>query len=256
MSDGSHVTPADEARGALHCGASREGLSPAGRAEYDRMLALVMQANPEIGSGTAAAATAFADVMDEERFPAPLSPGCRVRYANPDAGYPGEQKDAAERLTLGEVYVITLTDVGQSKTYLTLAGIEGRYNSVLFNPETEESEASRRTAPMSETEPRTAYRPQRPCPTCGAEPGQPCRILLTGLTTHPHAARREQPRCYAFTRDQLIEAISHLEAYPATAGPGHRVFISAESMADGIIEALEIERRRSFRASLRDSDDG
>ena len=63
------------------------------------------------------------------------------------------------------------------------------------------------------------------------------------------------PESFTFTRDQLTEAISRLEAYPATAGPGHRVFISAESMADGIIEALETERRRSFRASLRDSDD-
>lgn len=44
------VTPTDEARGALHCGASPDLLSPAARAEYDRLLALVMRANPEIGS--------------------------------------------------------------------------------------------------------------------------------------------------------------------------------------------------------------
>jgi hypothetical protein len=45
------ATPADEARGALHCGASRDALSPAARAEYDRLLALVVQENPELGSG-------------------------------------------------------------------------------------------------------------------------------------------------------------------------------------------------------------
>lgn len=46
------------------------------------------------------------------------------------------------------------------------------------------------------------------------------------------------PRRYSFTRDRLIEALTHLEAYPATAGPGQRVFINAESMADAIIRAL------------------
>jgi hypothetical protein len=71
-------------------------------------------------------------------------------------------------------------------------------------------------------------------------------------TTHLNAAHAEAVRRYTFTRPELIEAISHLEAYPATTDPGRRVFISAESMADGIIEALETERRRSFRASLRD----
>jgi hypothetical protein len=46
------------------------------------------------------------------------------------------------------------------------------------------------------------------------------------------------PETWTFTRDQLIDAISHLEAYPATVGPGYRVFLVAESMADAIIEAL------------------
>ncbi len=45
-------------------------------------------------------------------------------------------------------------------------------------------------------------------------------------------------RMYVFTRDQLIEAVSHLEAYPATLKSG-RVVIMAESMADAILEALE-----------------
>ena len=45
-------------------------------------------------------------------------------------------------------------------------------------------------------------------------------------------------RMYVFTRDQLIEAVSRLEAYPAKLKSG-RVVIMAESMANAIIEALE-----------------
>lgn len=43
---------------------------------------------------------------------------------------------------------------------------------------------------------------------------------------------------HSFTRDELIEALTRLEAYPASAGPGQRTFVVAESMADAIIEAL------------------
>ncbi len=45
-------------------------------------------------------------------------------------------------------------------------------------------------------------------------------------------------RVFSFTRPELIDAISRLEAYPATLQSG-RVVISAESMADAIIEGLE-----------------
>ena len=61
---------------------------------------------------------------------------------------------------------------------------------------------------------------------------------------------------YSFTRAQLIDALTRLEAYPATAGPGQRTFVVAESMADAIIEAMETERRRQFRASLRGGSGG
>ena len=47
------------------------------------------------------------------------------------------------------------------------------------------------------------------------------------------------PGVYSFTRDRLVDVLARLEAYPATAGPGQRTFIVAESMADAIIEALE-----------------
>jgi hypothetical protein len=47
------VTPTDEAWWALHCGASRDVLSEAARTEYDRLLAQIMRANPEIGSAGA-----------------------------------------------------------------------------------------------------------------------------------------------------------------------------------------------------------
>lgn len=52
-------------------------------------------------------------------------------------------------------------------------------------------------------------------------------------------AREAGLRFWRFTRPELIEAISRLEAYPVTAGPGQRSFIVADSMADAIIKALE-----------------
>ena len=68
--------------------------------------------------------------------------------------------------------------------------------------------------------------------------------------------KEHAPRVYSFTRDQLIDALTRLEAYLATAGPGQRTFVVAESMADAIIEGLETERRRQFRASLRGGSGG
>lgn len=48
---------------------------------------------------------------------------------------------------------------------------------------------------------------------------------------------------WSFTRDQLVDVISRLEAYPATLESG-RVVIMAESMADAIIEGLGTDRMR------------
>ena len=64
----------------------------------------------------------------------------------------------------------------------------------------------------------------------------------SGFVSRPAAegygrAREAALRFYTFTRPQLIEAISRLEAYPVTAGT--RSFIVADSMADAIIKALE-----------------
>lgn len=69
-------------------------------------------------------------------------------------------------------------------------------------------------------------------------PGEVSRNLpASGLDEEDR--RILEHRLYVFTRPQLIDALTHLEAYPATAGPGQRVFINAESMADAIIGALE-----------------
>ena len=51
------------------------------------------------------------------------------------------------------------------------------------------------------------------------------------------------PETYTFTRDQLIEALTHLEARIPVSGPAAGL-VDAESMADSIIEALETEQRR------------
>ena len=56
---------------------------------------------------------------------------------------------------------------------------------------------------------------------------------------HHGGAAGARPKVYRFTRDQLIDALTRLEAYPATSGDGKRTFIVAGSMADAIIGALE-----------------
>ncbi len=73
------------------------------------------------------------DMPLEVRFAA----GTRVRFAYPDAGYPGEAEDAMKALTPGRVYTIAWADIGQSRTDLNLADRGrnlGRFNSVLFEP--------------------------------------------------------------------------------------------------------------------------
>lgn len=66
-----------------------------------------------------------------------FAPGRRVRFAHPGNGYPGDAEQASRLLTVGEVYVIDWSDIGFSKTRLSLAGIDSHgqgFNSVLFEP--------------------------------------------------------------------------------------------------------------------------
>ena len=68
--------------------------------------------------------------------------GRRVRFAHPDAGYPGEAEEAMKALTPGEVYTIAWADIGQSRTDLNLARDRksvGRFNSVFFEPADDEA---------------------------------------------------------------------------------------------------------------------
>jgi hypothetical protein len=66
----------------------------------------------------------------------------------------------------------------------------------------------------------------------------------------PTPQDRTAPREHTFTRDQLTDALTRLDVRVLISGPAAGL-INAESMADCIIEALETERRRAFRASLR-----
>ena len=66
--------------------------------------------------------------------------------------------------------------------------------------------------------------------------------LLTGcgrLDDRNRDSNREAAR-YSFTRGQLIDALTRLEAHVATSGPMAGKII-AESMADALIEALSGE---------------
>jgi hypothetical protein len=57
-----------------------------------------------------------------------------ARFAHPDAGWPGEGKQAASVLTVGEVYTIRELVVGSSSSYLTFTEVPGQFNSTLFEP--------------------------------------------------------------------------------------------------------------------------
>lgn len=67
---------------------------------------------------------------------------------------------------------------------------------------------------------------------CYPDPGMACGGCRTPVP-EGHGPR------YSFTRDQLTEALTRLEAYPATLPGRDKPVLIAESMADAIIEALE-----------------
>lgn len=88
---------------------------------------------------------------DDEWLEVTWAAGRRVRFAHPDAGYPGEAEDAMKALTPGEVYTIAWADIGQSRTDLNLARDRksvGRFNSVFFEPA--DDEAASTAAPTRE----------------------------------------------------------------------------------------------------------
>lgn len=61
-----------------------------------------------------------------------------ARYAYPDAGYTADSQAAAAVLTLGEVYGIHALEVGQSCSYFRFDGVPGQFNTVLFEPVTDD----------------------------------------------------------------------------------------------------------------------
>ena len=74
---------------------------------------------------------------EDEALEVRWAAGRRVRFAHPDAGYPGEAEEAARTLTPGEVCTIGWADIGQSRTDLNLyrdGKPLGHFNSVLFEP--------------------------------------------------------------------------------------------------------------------------
>jgi hypothetical protein len=98
----------------------------------------------------------------------------------------------------------------------------------------------------------TEYEPER-CPDCH----MPLTMHHDPGCSQPCGACEAAPRRYTFTRDQLIDALRNRKP-PSPLDGTVRVLegdAAFESMADRIIEALETERRRSFRASLRDGGD-
>jgi hypothetical protein len=90
-------------------------------------------------------AEAFEFPGDDELPEVKFAAGTRVRFAHPDAGYPGEADDAMKALVPGMVYTVAWADIGQSRTDLNLAvrgRALGRFNSVLFEPVDDEETRS------------------------------------------------------------------------------------------------------------------
>ena len=88
------------------------------------------------------------EISDDEDEGRPVevifAPGRRVRFAHPGSGYPGDGEQASLLLAVGEVYVIDWSDIGFSKTRISLAGIDSHgqgFNSVLFEPVDDEETA-------------------------------------------------------------------------------------------------------------------
>jgi hypothetical protein len=76
----------------------------------------------------------FADIPGAGHDLDDFAEGRRVCYAYPGNGYLSGRVEAAELLTEGEVYTVTQRMVGTSVTYLELQGVEGHFNSVMFEP--------------------------------------------------------------------------------------------------------------------------
>jgi hypothetical protein len=61
-------------------------------------------------------------------------PGTKVRYANPNAGYPGETRKAKEHLDPEKVYTVHHTDVYDAHTDVWLDEVPNKhFNSCLFD---------------------------------------------------------------------------------------------------------------------------
>lgn len=114
----------------------------------------------------------FGDEAAEFEFPrdsldleVAYAPGAYVRYQHPDAGWPGEQDEARILLTHGRLYRVTWNEIGQSRTRIGLVGVEGSFNSVLFEPVVEEDVTDAEAAEVA----RRSVRVERPapCAECG-----------------------------------------------------------------------------------------
>lgn len=106
-----------------------------------RYVTLTLQVARDAGAVTCA--TCLKELADPARHykdrPVEVifAPGRRVRFAHPGNGYPADGEQAARLLTAGEIYVIDWSDIGFSKTRISLAGVDSHgqgFNSVLFEP--------------------------------------------------------------------------------------------------------------------------
>jgi hypothetical protein len=125
-----------------------------------------------------------------------------ARFAHPDAGYEGDQRQAAEHLEPGKTYVVTHLEVGRSSSelYLDVDGAENiGFNAVMF---------------------------------------EAASVYDVDGAIGPDDDEPEDDRLHAFTRDELADALTRLEIRIQLTGPAARK-VNAESMADAIIKALE-----------------
>lgn len=59
-------------------------------------------------------------------------PGTKVRFAA-NGGWEYDKEEAKKVLTLGKIYTVSNVDVHSSHSYVSLEGVNGEFNTVLFN---------------------------------------------------------------------------------------------------------------------------
>ena len=71
--------------------------------------------------------------IKEPRLGLQMQVGMKIRFAHPTAGYDSDQEQAKAYLTLGQIYTIRSFEIGSWMSHVSLEGLPGMFNTVLFD---------------------------------------------------------------------------------------------------------------------------